>query len=343
MVHRSPFGARPADRARRRPYRARSRQSSSSSSVPVTRRVRAASACSPTPPVRSSTASTPSTPTRRSPSPSPSPSCISSSSRLIQHDPGWADPSRSHSVASRPWSLSHHVTGWFTVGFLVVWAAGLYLTANPRRHLTLTGWGPALALFAAPTADGSAAPPSAWKIRHPTGPTPRPRPAGSYPTGGGPRPASSGSPPRSDSSSAALGRLFVGRLLTPYLGPVFDGRVGRPRRRIGQRSRGSDALQERRGWRITPLGDRPDPGICLRLVPHPGSLAVQRDLQAECARWCSPLYPCGHRSHLSDLGRCQHLRRQQAGGRARHDVHLLRRGADRWRLAGPDASHETVA
>ena len=38
--------------------------------------------------------------------------------------------------------ISHHVTGWFTVGFLVVWAVGLFLSAHPRRHRTLTGRGP---------------------------------------------------------------------------------------------------------------------------------------------------------------------------------------------------------
>ena len=31
--------------------------------------------------------------------------------------------------------VSHHVTGWFTVGFLVVWTLGLYLTSHPLRSL----------------------------------------------------------------------------------------------------------------------------------------------------------------------------------------------------------------
>jgi hypothetical protein len=114
--------------------------------------------------------------------------------------------------------LSHHVTGWLTVGFLVAWAVGLYLTARPRRHLTLTGWGPALPQFAAPTARVSAEPPLV----------------------GDQRKAQASSVPGSELYSkrmiqarivgiaAAVGlivggawTLFVGRLLAPYLGPVF--------------------------------------------------------------------------------------------------------------------------
>ena len=41
--------------------------------------------------------------------------------------------------------FSHHVTTWFTVGFLVVWAAGLYLTSHPSSRLR-----PALGIAAAP-------------------------------------------------------------------------------------------------------------------------------------------------------------------------------------------------
>ena len=90
--------------------------------------VRAASACSSTRPVHSSTVSTPSTPTRPSPSRLPWRWCISSSSPSMPHARGWEERSRSRSAASGRWSSRHHVTGWITVGFLVVWAAGLSLT-----------------------------------------------------------------------------------------------------------------------------------------------------------------------------------------------------------------------
>ena len=30
--------------------------------------------------------------------------------------------------------ISHHVTGWLTIGFLVVWFIGLYLTSHPLRR-----------------------------------------------------------------------------------------------------------------------------------------------------------------------------------------------------------------
>ncbi len=119
--------------------------------------------------------------------------------------------------------LSHHVTGWFTVGFLVVWAAGLYLTAHPRRHLTLTGWGPALALFAAPTADGSAAPPLRCLV------DPASIRANASSTSDRELPDRRRAQARIVGIAAAVGlviggawTLFVGRLLTPYLGPVFE-------------------------------------------------------------------------------------------------------------------------
>ncbi len=117
--------------------------------------------------------------------------------------------------------VSHHVTGWLTVGLLVVWAAGLYLTANPRRRLTLTGWGPAPSLFAAPTAQVSADPPLALE-------DPPPARAKAWSTSGGETPGKRRTQARIVGIAAAVGlilggawTLFVGRLLTPYLGPVF--------------------------------------------------------------------------------------------------------------------------
>ncbi len=38
--------------------------------------------------------------------------------------------------------VSHHVTGWFTVAFLLVWTCGLYLTSHPLRHLKSLVAGP---------------------------------------------------------------------------------------------------------------------------------------------------------------------------------------------------------
>ena len=118
--------------------------------------------------------------------------------------------------------ISHHVTGWFTVGFLVVWAVGLFLSAHPRRHRTLTGRDPALALPAEPTADGSGAPPSASEDE-----TSARANVSSM---------SNREPPnrrmaqaRIVGIAAAFGlviggawTVFVSRLLTPYLGPVFE-------------------------------------------------------------------------------------------------------------------------
>ena len=116
--------------------------------------------------------------------------------------------------------VSHHVTGWLTVGFLVVWAAGLYLTAHPRRRLTFTDSGPPLTLLAAPTADASAAPPSPSESQ--TSEQAKDSMSGSE------LPNRRRAQARIVGLAAAVGlviggawTLFVGRLLTPYLGPVF--------------------------------------------------------------------------------------------------------------------------
>ncbi len=118
--------------------------------------------------------------------------------------------------------ISHHVTGWFTVGFLVVWAVGLFLSAHPRRHRTLTGRDPALALPAEPTADGSGAPPSASEDETSAR-------ANVSSMSNRELPNRRMAQARIVGIAAAFGlviggawTVFVSRLLTPYLGPVFE-------------------------------------------------------------------------------------------------------------------------
>ena len=114
--------------------------------------------------------------------------------------------------------ISHHVTTWFTVGFLVAWAAGLYLTSHPFRHVTLR---PTLDLSAAPSGGVSAEPtlvsedqpatPSSWVSGDELIGKRRRTQAGIV------------------GIAAAVGLLFggawtayVSRLLAPYLGPAFS-------------------------------------------------------------------------------------------------------------------------
>jgi hypothetical protein len=115
--------------------------------------------------------------------------------------------------------LSHHVTGWLTVGFLVAWAVGLYLMARPGRHLTLTGWGPAVALFGAPAARDSAEPPLVLEDQQKAQPSS---------VSSGELRSNRRMQARIVGIAAGVGlivggawTLFVGRLLAPYLGPVF--------------------------------------------------------------------------------------------------------------------------
>lgn len=108
--------------------------------------------------------------------------------------------------------VSHHVTGWFTIAFLIVWAAGLYLTSHPLRHLPH--------VLAAPSVHDAAEPPL-LPVVQPTVP---------------PSSVSGTDLPRRRRTqagivgiAAAAGVLacaawtaYVFRLLAPYLGPVFS-------------------------------------------------------------------------------------------------------------------------
>jgi len=114
--------------------------------------------------------------------------------------------------------FSHHVTTWFTVGFLVVWAAGLYLTSHPLGHLKFR---PALGLSAAPSADASAEP-SLVSEGEPTAPS-------STVSGdeliGKRRRTQAGIVGIAAGVGLVLGgawTAYVSRLLAPYLGPAFS-------------------------------------------------------------------------------------------------------------------------
>ena len=143
--------------------------------------------------------------------------------------------------------VTHHVTGWLTVGFLVVWAAGLLLMARRRRRPGPAPTGPPVGLEEQPPAEASV-------TGH--GPLSRARAAARYLTTPLRRqtsmttepttvredqsPAESSTAPRDErlsqrrtqarlvSVAAAVALLlggawtwFVGRLLTQYVGPLF--------------------------------------------------------------------------------------------------------------------------
>ena len=114
--------------------------------------------------------------------------------------------------------FSHHVTAWFTVGFLVVGAVGLYLTSHPFHHRTRS---PALGLSAAPSADVAAEPPLVSKDQ--------PTASSSWVSGdeliGKRRRTQAGIVGIVAGVGVVLGgvwTVYVSRLLAPYLGPVFS-------------------------------------------------------------------------------------------------------------------------
>ena len=87
-------------------------------------------------------------------------------------------------------------------------------------------------------------------------------------------------------------RLDLVRRSTPHPVPrtCLRGRVGRHQRGIGHRSRGPDALQERRGWRIPHWEIAPHPGVCHRLgasilVPSLFSVIFKRSVRGGALRY----------------------------------------------------------
>ena len=92
------------------------------------------------------------------------------------------------------------------------------------------------------------------------------------------------------------------------------GRGRRHQRRPGDRTRRPNALCLRLRRRISPLGDRPDPGLRRGLVCRPPSFSLQRRLQAERSRWHAPLPAGGHRRRVPADRAGQRLVEQQRGG-----------------------------
>ncbi len=135
--------------------------------------------------------------------------------------------------------FSHHVTGWLTVGFLVVWSLGLFFTAHPKRRLPLKDLRPSLAFFATPPA----------------------RTVDRAPVSDGQQPAQSPAtlgmePPRNGQEkqpntrrlaqarivgiAAAVGlavgaawTVYVAHLLAPYLGPLFSAAAADVKEALG--------------------------------------------------------------------------------------------------------------
>jgi len=183
--------------------------------------------------------------------------------------------------------VSHHVTGWFTVSFLVVSAIALYLASHPLRQLRR--------LFAAPSVRGSPHPPFVEN-----------QPA---------VPSVSGDERRNKKRrlqasivgiAAAVGLLigaawtaYVFRLLSPYLGPAFSAAGTDIAQALGK-GHGNRAL-----FTNAAGGGSPDweialilaaaIGWCLLLVPSLYSVVFKRSVRGGALRYLpaviAGLYP----------------------------------------------------
>ena len=179
--------------------------------------------------------------------------------------------------------FSHHVTGWFTVGFLVVGSAALYLTSHPLRRPALTS---THGHFAAPSARLAAEPPSESEDG-----------------------ATVPSLLASDSEfirrrtqagivgiSAAVGLLvggvwtvYVSHLLAPYLGPAFSAAATEISQALGS-GHGNRAL-----FQSAAGGGSPDWAIalilaaaigwCVLLVPSLYSVIFRRSVRGGALRY----------------------------------------------------------
>ena len=111
--------------------------------------------------------------------------------------------------------FSHHVTTWFTIGFLVVWAAGLYLTSHPSSRLR-----PALGIAAAPSTGVS----ETLLVSEGPSNVPSSRASGDERIGEKRR-TQAGIVGIAAAVGLVLGgawTVYVSRLLAPYLGPAFS-------------------------------------------------------------------------------------------------------------------------
>ena len=174
--------------------------------------------------------------------------------------------------------LTHHVTGWLTVGFVVVWAVGLYGTVYLRRRATDTGWGPAMSYSAAgPRPLGT----GAWDVPQviPLDPRSKRR-----------------TQARIVGIAAAVGLVlggtwtaFVGRRLTDYVDPVFEAASSEISAALGHLHGNRQLFKNAAGggspdWEIV-LQLAAAISFCLILIPSLYSVIFKRSVRGGALRY----------------------------------------------------------
>jgi UvrD-like helicase family protein len=197
--------------------------------------------------------------------------------------------------------ISHHVTGWLTIVFLVVWAVGLYLTSHPLRHVTIPSWRPWRASADStdvptdvPTdvsADASAEPVA---LEAPPSPEPNGSQAATTAREGFWRLRSTQA--RVIGVATLLGlaaggawTLYVGHILAPYLGPIFSDAAAEIRTALGN-GRGDRTLFKSSSGGASPhweialiLGSAA--AWCLVLLPSLYSVVFKRSVRGGALRY----------------------------------------------------------
>ena len=190
--------------------------------------------------------------------------------------------------------VSHHVTGWFTVGFLVVSTAALFLASHPLRHLIGR---PALGAVAAPAARVSGEPPLMAEdpTTTPSSPVPDVPPDKRRRVQAG-----------IVGIAAAVGLLlggawtvYVSRLLRPYLGPAFSAAATEFSQALGQGHGNRVLFKNASGggspeW-VVALLLAAAIGWCLVLIPSLFSVIFKRTIRGGALRYLpavvAALYP----------------------------------------------------
>jgi hypothetical protein len=184
--------------------------------------------------------------------------------------------------------ISHHVTGWLTVGFLVIWFAGMVLTTHPiRRHRLAGGWPFRQPGAAAERSEQPAAPVALLTeekafVAHRWAQT------------------------RVLGVATAVGilvggawTLYVFRLLTPYLGPIFSDAVTEIRVALGNGHGDRTLFKSSAGggsphWEVA-LILLAAAAWCLVLLPALYGVVFKRSVRGGGLRWIpaliAALYP----------------------------------------------------
>jgi hypothetical protein len=193
--------------------------------------------------------------------------------------------------------ISHHVTGWLTIGFLIVWFVGLYFTSHPLRRAKAR-------LTRSSVRDSEqVTEPSLGDSEQATGKSAWSRSSNKHRTGRD-GPPSERAPlnrrrraqARIVGVAAALGivgggfwTLYVGHLLAPYLGPLFSSAAAEIRQALGNGA-GNRALFKSSSGGVSPKWEiglilLSALGWCLILLPSLYNVVFKRSIRGGVLRY----------------------------------------------------------